>query len=64
MKYNEKTKLRSYKYHDEHIKRVPLDMQISDYEILKSAADAAGVPVNRYIKEAIKMRLEKEMPGE
>ena len=42
-----------YKYKAENIKRVPLEMQKSDYDALKAAADAVGKPVNRYIKDAI-----------
>lgn len=42
-----------YKYKAENIKRVPLEMQNSEYAALKAAADAVGKPVNRYIKDAI-----------
>ncbi len=49
-----------YKYNAAHLKRVPLDMQLSDYEMLKAAADAAGVPVNAYIKQAIRERIERD----
>ena len=47
-----------YKYNAAHIKRVPLDMQLEEYDRLKAAADAAGEKVNTYIKTAIKMRME------
>lgn len=42
------------------IKRVPLDMQIDDYEALKGAAAAAGEKINTYIKKAITERMERE----
>ena len=47
-------------YKRDKIKRVPFDMQITDYEKLKAAADAAGEKVNAYIKRAIAERMEKE----
>lgn len=48
------------KYNAAHIKRVPLDMQKSDYEKLFSAAAACGETVNGYIKAAIRQRMERE----
>ena len=50
----------SIKYHEKKIKRVPLDMQIEDYEKLKAAADAAGERVNEYIKNAIRQRMNQQ----
>ncbi len=47
-------------YAKRNIKRVPLDMQISDYEKLQSAASEAGEKVNEYIKKAIRQRMERE----
>lgn len=44
-------------YRKKNIKRVPLDMQKSDYEQLKAAAEARGEKVNEYIKNAIKERM-------
>ena len=44
-------------YKKKNIKRVPLDMQKSDYEKLKAAAEARGEAVNEYIKKAIKERM-------
>lgn len=52
--YNEKSKEYRYQYERDKLKRVPLDLQLSDYEELKQAADAAGVSVNGFIKSAIK----------
>lgn len=51
-----------YAYQKQKLKRVPLDMQISDYETLKAAADHVGQTVNGFIKQAIAERLER-MPG-
>lgn len=45
------------------IKRVPLDMQKSDYEHLKEVAASRGEKVNEYIKKAIKQRMEREGTG-
>ena len=43
------------------IKRVPLDMQISEYDRVKAAALGCGEKVNEYIKKAIRQRMEQEM---
>ena len=47
------------KYKSEKIKRVPLDMQKEDYDVLKATADAMGEKVNEFIKKAIRERLER-----
>lgn len=48
------------KYNEKNIKRVPLDMQKEYYEsILKPSADACGIPVNTFIKEAIAEKIER-----
>ena len=60
MAYSEKTYQSSVKYKANNIKRVPLDMQIADYEEVKAAAEKAGEKVNQYIKNAIKQRMERE----
>ena len=60
MAYTEQGYQASKKYKAGKIKRVPLDMQIADYERVKAAAVAAGQAVNRYIKQAIIERLERE----
>lgn len=48
------------KYKAKNIKRVPLDMQLSDYDALKAAATEAGQTVNGYIKQAIAEKMERE----
>ena len=55
MAYNESSYKAANAYKKQNIKRVPLDMQISDYEQLKAAADACGEKVNEYIKNAIRI---------
>ena len=59
MAYNESSYKAANTYKKQKIKRVPLDMQISNYEQLKSAADARGEKVNEYIKNAIRERIEQ-----
>lgn len=59
MAYNESSYKAANAYKKQNIKRVPLDMQISDYEQLKAAADACGEKVNEYIKKAIRERMER-----
>lgn len=60
MAYSEAAYKASKEYKSKNIKRVPLDMQITDYEQLKSAADHCGEKVNEYIKKAIQQRMERE----
>ena len=57
MTYNEKTKEYRYKYEREKLKRIPLDVQISEYQDIKQAADKAGQSVNGFIKQAIRDRI-------
>lgn len=64
MAYNEQAYKASQKYKAKKVKRVPLDMQISDYELLKAAADKVGEGVNTYIKRAIAERMERQAAGE
>lgn len=60
MPYNESSYKSSVAYKMKNIKRVPLDMQISEYELLKSAAMARGEKVNEYIKNAIRERMKRD----
>lgn len=50
-------------YAKTNIKRVPLDMQKSDYEYLKAVAASRGEKVNEYIKKAIRQRMERDGTG-
>ncbi len=63
MAMSEERKKYLYSYQKQKLKRVPLDMQLSDYEALKTAADQAGQTVNGFIKQAIAEKLER-MPGD
>ncbi len=58
--YDPKHNAAVYKYKRNNIKRVPLDMQLSEYEKLQSAALAADETVNGYIKSAINQRIERD----
>ena len=60
MAYSKETYEAAKKYKNEKIKRVPLDMQKDDYDILKAAADSCGEKVNEFIKKAIRQRMERE----
>lgn len=53
-----------YKYNAAHLKRVPLDMQLADYEKLRAAASAIGQPINAYIKQAISERIARDNPAQ
>ena len=60
MPVSEKQKQSAYKYKAKNIKRVPLDMQKSDYETLVFISTKSGKSVNGYIKEAIAEKIERE----
>lgn len=60
MPVSEAKKKANMKYAKLHQKRVPLDMKISDYEILKTAAERSNKAVNTFIKEAIKEKIQNE----
>lgn len=47
-------------YAKEHIKRIPLNVQHEQYDIIKAAADRAGETVSGYIKTAVNQRIERE----
>ena len=61
--YDPKHNAAVYKYKRNNIKRVPLDMKISEYEKLSDAASAAGETVNGYIKTAIIQRIDRDDNG-
>ncbi len=63
MAYNDKTKQYVYEYKAKNIKRVPLDMPVTEYELLKQAASAAGMPVNSFIKQAIRAAIVQASPA-
>lgn len=49
-----------YEYQKTKLKRIPLDVTKEKYEEIKAAAEAADLPVNRYIKKAIDERMERD----
>ena len=51
-------------YAKNNLKRIPLDVQKEEYEVIKEAATAAGEKVNGYIKKAVRMRIESEQTPE
>lgn len=53
MTYNPKQAQYTIKYAKNNLKRIPLDVQISDYETIKQAAEKAGLSVNGFIKQAV-----------
>lgn len=64
MPTSEAQKRASIKYAQNNYKRVPLDLKFSYYNnILKPAADAAGLKVNAFIKEAIEDKIERMKNG-
>lgn len=59
MAYTEAAKKAADKYKKANIKRIPLDVQIEEYEQYKQAAEEAGESLNGYIKKAVKQRIGK-----
>ena len=53
MPYSDASKRAAQKYKAANIKRIPLDMQISQYEAVQTHAKAHGESVNGFIKRAI-----------
>ncbi|MCR5836712.1 MAG: hypothetical protein K6G88_09405 [Lachnospiraceae bacterium] len=53
----ENKKKYSLEYAKKHIKRIPLDVQMTKYEEIKEASEKSGETVNGYIKKAIDYRL-------
>lgn len=60
MPANEAKKKYDLQYAKDKLKRIPLDVKKEKYEEIKAAAEAAGEPVNSYIKKAIDERMERE----
>lgn len=58
--YTEAQKKATIKYARKRLKRVPLDMQKTDYEKLLETATEAGMSVNGYIKTAIAEKIERD----
>ena len=57
---NESKKKYDIQYAKNKLKRIPLDGQKEKYDEIKAAAVIAGESVNRYIKNAISQRMERE----
>lgn len=57
---NESKKKYDIQYAKNKLKRIPLDVQKEKYDEIKVAAVIAGESVNRYIKNAISQRMERE----
>ncbi len=60
MPVSEAQKRAMQKYKSKSIKRVPLDMQTSDYESMKKHTENTGESVNGFIKRAIAETMERE----
>lgn len=55
--YSANKKAYNMRYQREKLKRIPLDVQITEYETIKAAALAAGETVNGFIKAAVRARI-------
>lgn len=53
MAYTESGKQASYKYRKQNIRRLSLDYRLPEFEEVKAAAAAAGMPAAAYVKAAV-----------
>lgn len=60
MSLTEKQKQQRINYAKEKLKRVPLDLQKTKYESVKSHAESRGESVNGFIKRAIDETMERD----
>lgn len=60
MAYNEKTKEATLKYRAEHIRRIPVDMQIEEYEKVKDYAQIRGETLSGFVKRAIRETMQSD----
>ena len=63
MAYSEAAYRAAKKYRGEHIKRIPLDVQISYFEEIKAHAAARGESVNGFIKRARSETMRRDTEG-
>ncbi len=62
MASTEAQKRATIKYAKKNLKRVPLDLQVDDYERIKSSIEIIGYKsLNGFIKQAINEKLEREV---
>lgn len=55
--YNPKQAKYTMQYAKKNLKRIPVDVQLSDYERIKTACDFLEMPVNTFIKNCVFSRL-------
>ena len=55
-----KSREAEYKYRKKNIKRIPFDMQISEYEKLKAVCDTNGIGINTLLKSLVADYLKKQ----
>lgn len=60
MANSEKKTRYNIEYAKKNLKRVPLDLPIEKYNIVKSHADSKGESLNGFIKRAIDETMERE----
>jgi predicted HicB family RNase H-like nuclease len=60
MSRSESAKESQRRYNARCIKRIPLDVQLSEYERIRAAALADGLPVNTFIKLAITEKIDRQ----
>ena len=62
--YNQNKKKYNIEYKASNMKRIPLDVQKTEYEEIKESADRANESVNGYIRKSIRMRIDSEKESE
>lgn len=53
MAYSEAVKNATIKYKKEHLKRIPLEVKLDQYEMIKAYAEKNNKPINTILKEII-----------
>ena len=60
MPYTEAGYKAAKKYREQNIKRIPLDIQKSDYDTIKAHAESCGETVNGFIKRALRETMQRD----
>lgn len=60
MAYRENKKKYNQEYAKKHLKRIPLDVQFSEFITIKNHADSTGESVNGFIKRSIREQIKRD----
>lgn len=60
MAYDEKKKAYNKEYIKKYYKRIPLDVQFTEFITIKNHADSTGESVNGFIKRSIREQIKRD----